>query len=503
MNKKEKEVIKEDLSTNEDVQNDSTKEKTTTKNPSILTTVLVGILTAMVVVFGILVFKKLSQTNKTYSFAYVCEVQDNNIIAFDATSREMIYLEKNDEMPSVDYGDEVKYTYKKKGEKDNYTYYKNVTIDSVDKKKDNYWPATKDIRTAYSYNYAMEKNDIIIESETISSGQDVIAKFEQAVKDKKPYYIRITDFCEGDNTIITDVMFDGDKFYTAEDSTINDSNTDGKRIVTFKEFAFFEQYEYQGVMFNYLTNTPNCMENAIKDNLFATYLQEDGSSSASSPIDIYWLYYDTTNYKNAKASIEVDENNTLTFEDGKVPCPKLNITYQHYFNKDIVVSGGNSNSNNTIDYSSLNDANVDTNNNTNTNTNTNNSSKSTMNNIVLEKVTNEVEARDIHIEKDGKVYNQVGLGTLEKDLSGNLFFIDETDTFTIELEKGYGMKKGHIKVYSYSDLENEDAKPIKEIDMNEKTIEVNIPSQGVFIYEVTIEDDGYNARYVFFINKQI
>ena len=65
------------------------------------------------------------------------------------------------------------------------------------------------------------------------------------------------------------------------------------------------------------------------------------------------------------------------------------------------------------------------------------------------------------------------------------------------------MKKGHIKVYSYSDLENEDAKPIKEIDMNEKTIEVNIPSQGVFIYEVTIEDDGYNARYVFFINKQI
>ena len=32
----------------------------------------------------------------------------------------------------------------------------------------------------------------------------------------------------------------------------------------------------------------------------------------------------------------------------------------------------------------------------------------------------------------------------------------------VELEKGYGMKKGHIKVYSYSDLENEDAKPIKE-----------------------------------------
>lgn len=436
------------------------------------------------------------QNKNTQQFSgYVCDVKDNVALLFNVGTLEPFYLDISEMEETIEYGDMISFSYKELSNYNELSYYEDIKVIEFVEKTDVYWPATSNISLNYSYRQAINSKAVVMDNEYIVSGDEYIKELNSAISKNQPYYLRVIDFGDGSSCCITDVFYNGNKFLAVEDSTRNSFNEKNEVLLIYKEYQYLETYDINGIELTYLTNTKDIAKTADESGLFEVVYDVNYTGE---PLDMFWLYYDVSNYvsNNYNQSSVEDENNTLTFEDGIIPCPNLILSYQHYFTEDVVVSIDNEDKNK----DEINDeTNKEDKNETNETTIETFTKESR---IVLKKDTLEVEPRDVLIEKDGKVYKRTGVGTLELDLSGYAIVSNRSETFKLSIDENYSFDSCNVTVYNFKDLDNLDAIPLEEFSINEYSTEITMPECGVYIYEVLLEDEEYSAKYVFVVDRE-
>ncbi len=149
----------------------------------------------------------------------------------------------------------------------------------IKEKVENNWPATSSIPDDYTVEAAIQDNCFVVTLDKVEANERLNSFIENTKAGIIGLIRRISYTIEGD-PIITDIIFDGIKYYVFEDSTRDKFASDDVKIYK-KEYLYVNTYEKENYQTIYLAN---------RDDITATeYEKSLNSSNSEDYLDIYPL----------------------------------------------------------------------------------------------------------------------------------------------------------------------------------------------------------------------
>jgi hypothetical protein len=153
-------------------------------------------------------------------------------------------------------------------------------VEILESVKDN-WPPTAKLPSDYTSEQAVKDNCFVIGLNK-TEGEEVLNSFIQNTYNGIAGYLRRVNYTVEGNPIITDVIYDGNKYFIFEDKTRDAFGGDGDKLYK-KEYKFINTYVKENKKIVYLAD-----RNDITNEEFD---QKIASSSTEVLPDIYLLSY--------------------------------------------------------------------------------------------------------------------------------------------------------------------------------------------------------------------
>lgn len=190
----------------------------------------------------------------------------------------------------------------------------------VKEKASDNWPATSSIPSDYSVEAAVKDNCFVMSFDKVES-KDLLDNFISNSENGIIGFLRKVSYTVEGDPIITDVIFDGKKYYVFEDDT-RDKFAGNDLSIYKNEFQYVNSYEKDGYKLLYLAEKKDITAEDYEKSLF--------SSDSKDYLETYPLYQETKSTDNSET-----ENNSNQDTDSET-TENINTNSKNSLFKNLV-----------------------------------------------------------------------------------------------------------------------------------------------------------------------